>query len=62
MEEGEVLKPIPSGCGRCEKDLVSEDAEYCWFCMGMLCAECWDKFGHCGHKRAKELISNAEKS
>lgn len=45
---------IPTGCGRCEKPLTEKECEYCWFCMGMLCVECWDKYGHCGHKRADE--------
>lgn len=49
----EFIKPIPGGCGRCERPIPPGQNEYCWFCTGMLCIECWEKYGHCGHKKAE---------
>lgn len=40
-------------CGRCRKEIP--EAETCWFCMGDLCAECWELYGHCGHEDADRL-------
>ena len=41
-------------CGRCEKPLTDDLAEFCWYCKNELCDDCWDKFGHCGHPEAEE--------
>lgn len=30
------------------------DEEYCWFCGGELCYDCWEDIGHCGHVEAVE--------
>lgn len=54
------LQPIPHGCGRCEKDIFGS-LEGCWFCGGSLCPECWEKVGHCGHKRAEAANEAAAK-
>ena len=42
-------------CGRCEKEVDMDKAEYCWYCIHELCVDCWDKYGHCGHPEADEL-------
>jgi hypothetical protein len=36
-------------CGRCAKE-VPDDAqlEYCWYCEGPLCVDCWERTGVCG--------------
>ena len=39
-------------CGRCAAAVTEKSAEYCWFCTGYLCYECWDMKGHCGHVEA----------
>lgn len=49
----EDLPKVPTGCGRCEESF--NDYETCWFCLGQLCEECWDEFGHCGHERADQI-------
>ncbi len=41
-------------CGRCNTKLLV-DYEYCWWCQGYLCPECWDKLGHCGHPEAEAV-------
>ncbi len=46
-------------CGRCDKDLIPDDFEYCWYCAGYLCMECWNKYGHCGHREADEANAQA---
>ncbi len=43
-----------TGCGRCGKPVTPDTSESCWFCLGDLCVECWDRFGHCGHPGADE--------
>lgn len=47
-----ALPPVFSICGRCRGVVPSEDAETCWYCTMALCAECWDRYGHCGHPEA----------
>jgi len=44
-------------CKRCRKTI--SEYEYCWYCMDPLCVECWDEFGHCGHKEADEANEKA---
>lgn len=41
-------------CNRCKKRFADEE-QYCWFCKGILCFECWDEFGHCGHSDADRM-------
>ena len=48
-----------TACGRCKKSVVEADAEYCWYCIGYLCASCWDDFGHCGHPEATKFEKDA---
>lgn len=50
-----IFRPAAYTCGRCRKEISSEDAETCWFCMGDLCRECWEEHGHCGHEDADRL-------
>lgn len=47
-----------TNCGRCKATIPAGDEEFCWYCQGFLCYECWDEYGHCGHARADEI--NAE--
>lgn len=46
-ESAEVL------CGRCKTSLSPDTAEYCFYCCGWLCGECWEYFGECGHIELK---------
>lgn len=39
-------------CGRCKVDITRGSDEICWWCRGILCFDCWDIFGHCGHEDA----------
>ena len=48
-------------CNRCKKKITDEDREFCWFCIGDLCYECWDEYGHCGHSKADEMNERARK-
>lgn len=41
-----------NACGRCDKSFPLIEAKTCWYCMGVLCGECWEEFGHCGHPQA----------
>jgi len=43
----------PQTCGCCKKPV--SDPEYCWYCDGPLCSECWEAKGHCGHPEADEI-------
>ncbi len=47
-------------CGRCRSLVLWEDVEFCWFCAGYLCYDCWERYGHCGHRRADELNERAK--
>jgi hypothetical protein len=38
-------------CGRC--GVAVADGEYCWYCWGPLCLDCWEAVGHCGHPEAE---------
>jgi hypothetical protein len=40
-------------CNRCNKSITDEDREFCWYCHGDLCYDCWDAWGHCGHPEAE---------
>ena len=42
-------------CGRCKTPVLKRVAEIYWFCSGYLCADCWDKYGHCGHAEAEKF-------
>lgn len=46
-------------CGRCQKEIDKEESEICWYCIDWLCSECWDLYGHCGHKEADEANERA---
>lgn len=39
-------------CNVCGKLLDTGTEERCWFCNAPLCYDCWDKYGHCGHRGA----------
>ena len=45
----------PVECGNCGRDVQPEVAEYCWYCGGPLCGNCWEDTGHCGHQDAFAL-------
>ena len=51
-------------CGRCKKELGYDldNYEVCWFCLHPLCDDCWDFYGHCGHKKADEMNEKARKA
>ncbi len=34
-------------CGRCKTEIADDAQEYCWWCLGELCYECWDRYGDC---------------
>lgn len=45
-------KPTASAttkCNRCQAEMQTDDAEHCWYCFRMLCFDCWNEFGECGH-------------
>lgn len=42
-------------CRRCGKEVPQGHEERCWYCMGPLCVDCWDQFGHCGHPEADAI-------
>jgi hypothetical protein len=42
-------------CGRCGKDIAPDEDEACWFCAGLLCFDCWNELGHCGHDKADAI-------
>mgnify|MGYP001588162334 CR=1 FL=1 len=50
-------------CGRtgCGCKLLFGEAEVCWYCGGPLCAERWERVGHCGHAEA-EAANEAARS
>ena len=37
-------------CGRCQVPI--EQGEPCWYCEQLLCVDCWEDTGHCGHPDA----------
>ena len=39
-------------CARCKKPIDDRNAEYCVYCDGPLCYDCWDEYGECGHREA----------
>lgn len=41
-------------CFRCGK-FIHGRPEFCWYCEGELCKDCWEKIGHCGHPEADEV-------
>lgn len=52
---------MTTNCGRCNKEITREDAEYCWYCMEYLCGECWEEVGHCGHEEAERMNEEARR-
>ena len=56
-ERSAQLPETLGGCGRCRG--LSAQAEVCWFCLGDLCAACWDAYGHCGHAEAEAFNERA---
>lgn len=48
-------------CRRCGISVPDNKEERCWFCNGVLCYDCWDKEGHCGHKDAERAVRNTRK-
>ena len=40
-------------CGRCKKFVDPEQSESCWFCISLLCYDCWEELGHCGHRETE---------
>lgn len=44
-------------CGKCGFVISESVGECCWFCTGWMCSECWDIYGHCGHKEADLIVS-----
>ena len=46
-------------CGRCGCEIEFGEEEICWWCRGSLCVDCWEKFGHCGHREADEVNRKA---
>lgn len=46
-------------CGRCGGDVKVGDEEYCWWCCGELCVDCWEEHGHCGHPEADQANQRA---
>jgi hypothetical protein len=43
---------VVTRCARCRREWPESEAEVCWYCFGLLCRDCWDRFGHCGHTEA----------
>ena len=65
-EDGQwhTVKKVPGGhncmlwrCGRCGAWVTDEDREFCWYCQGPLCLECWEEHGHCGHASADQIVT-----
>lgn len=46
-------------CNRCKKPI--KISEICWYCRGALCGDCWDEYGHCGHKEAEKINEEIRK-
>jgi hypothetical protein len=42
-------------CPRCKKIIPKNKEQYCWYCQGMICYDCWEEYGDCGHKGAEEI-------
>lgn len=42
-------------CGRCARETSDPDREFCWFCGGNLCGDCWEEIGHCGRPEADAI-------
>jgi len=49
-----------TNCGRCKKETDNGNEEACWYCIGPLCGDCWEEFGHCGHPEADEANEKAK--
>lgn len=46
-------------CGGCGKSVADKDYEHCWFCPALLCFDCWEDVGHCGHAEAEAINAAA---
>lgn len=43
-------------CGRCKKIILPGKGARCWYCLDILCYDCWDEYGHCGHPEADRKV------
>lgn len=59
MFDHPAVEFVKQPCGRCGKIVTRYEAEVCWYCMRPLCWECWDEYGHCGHKEADAINEKA---
>lgn len=41
-------------CGNC-KTVKFDKPQYCFYCLGKLCYDCWDRVGHCGHRAVQAM-------
>lgn len=48
-------------CGRCKRVVFPGEDETCWYCLDILCFDCWDRYGHCGHPEADKANEAARK-
>ena len=48
-------------CNRCGKKVKTHESEMCWYCLGILCPECWDEYGHCEHPEADKINEYAQR-
>ncbi len=56
MIRNEYLENVVNSlCGRCGEKIKDRRQETCFWCHGVLCYECFDKYGHCGHEEADKL-------
>lgn len=48
---GAVRVIPPDACRRCNAKVSDETAEQCYVCNGVLCPDCSEQYGECGHRR-----------
>lgn len=41
-------------CNRCDDKTNSADGGNCFFCGKILCWDCFEQFGQCGHEKREE--------
>lgn len=41
-------------CNRCGDETSAVDGGNCFFCGRILCWDCFEQFGQCGHEKRKE--------
>lgn len=39
-------------CARGTAAVLAGYEERCWWCFAVLCGDCWEQAGHCGHVEA----------